>query len=68
MKCPKCKKAKLRQQVSVYVECDADNRNLSKKGIRSKDVRILGAGWPHASLLCQKCGWFHRLDSKDATP
>lgn len=61
MTCPKCKRARLRQQVSVFVECDAECRSLSKTGIRSSDVVILGAGWPQARLFCPKCGWTLRL-------
>lgn len=61
MKCPRCKRRRLRQHVSVFVECDADCRNLSKSGIRKKDVQILGAGWPTAMLFCPGCGWALRL-------
>ena len=64
MKCPRCKRGRLRQQVSVFVECDAENYSLNKKGIRSRDVQIWGAGWPQAKLLCPKCGWFERLSGK----
>lgn len=60
MKCPKCKRAKLRQQVSVFVECDADCHSLNKKGIRKKDVKIMGAGWPQASIYCPRCSYFVR--------
>jgi len=48
----------------VFVECDAENYSLNKKGIRSRDVQIWGAGWPQAKLLCPKCGWFERLSGK----
>ncbi len=65
MNCPKCKQGKLRQQVSVYVECDADCTNLSKSGIRSKDVVILGVGWwtsgSPAWLYCPECCWSERV-------
>ena len=61
MRCPKCKKARLRQQVSVFVDCDADCHSLSKQGIRKRDVKILGAGWPQATLYCPTCGWLERL-------
>ena len=57
MNCPKCKRVRLRQQVSVFVECDAECSNLSKAGIRKRDVQILGAGWPQATIYCPKCGW-----------
>lgn len=60
MNCPRCKKVRLRQQVSVFVECDLENHSLNKKGMRSKDVKILGAGWPTASVYCPKCGFYER--------
>ena len=61
MNCPRCKKSQLRQQVSVYCDVDANCHNLSKKGIRQRDVKILGAGWPTAALYCPRCGFFQRL-------
>lgn len=67
MKCPKCKRARLRQQLSVFVECDAECYTLNKKGIRKSDVRIMGAGWQHASVYCPKCGHFSVINGK-ATP
>lgn len=70
--CPKCKKPGLRQQLSVFVECDAGRRNLSKSGIRGKDVVILGAGWPTAAYYCMRdgCGFYERLkpDAADDKP
>lgn len=60
MTCPKCKRGRLRQQVSVFVECDAECANLSKTGIRKRDVVILGAGWPRTTYFCPKCGWLER--------
>ena len=62
MQCPKCKRARLRQLVSVFVECDADCRSLSKSGIRKRDAKILGAGWPQATIFCPRCGFLLRLD------
>lgn len=52
MKCPKCKKRRLRQLVHVVVEVDADCRSLSKKGIQRKDARIMGVLWDQASFFC----------------
>lgn len=65
MRCPKCKRGRLRQQVSVFVECDLENHSLNKKGIRSRDVTILGAGWPQATILCPKCGYLNRLEGRE---
>lgn len=60
--CPKCKKGHLRQHINVFVECGLGNRNVSKSGIRSDDVKILGAGWDKATVFCSKsgCGYFYR--------
>lgn len=65
MKCPKCKKGRLRQQVSVFVECDADNTKLSKTALRSADVQVLGAGCPTAVIFCPACGHSIRLSGEN---
>jgi hypothetical protein len=36
----------------LFVECGLMNRNLSKKGVRDPDVKILGAGWDRATWFC----------------
>jgi hypothetical protein len=67
--CPKCRKSRrknpgeLRQHVNVFVECSVGNRSLNKNGIRSKDVKILGAGWDTAVWFCtnNNCGNIVRL-------
>lgn len=65
MKCPKCKRGKVMQQVNVHVECPADCRSLNKKGIRKKTVKIIGVSWGQATWYCDKgCGYFLRLDGK----
>jgi hypothetical protein len=53
MRCPKCKKGGVRQQVGVIVECSADRHSLDKKGIRNKDVKILGVEWALATWFCR---------------
>lgn len=62
MTCPKCKRRRLRQHVSVFVDCDADCHNLSKRGLRAADVVVLGADWPQAVWYCPGCGWRLRLE------
>jgi hypothetical protein len=64
MTCPKCKKGKLRRQVSVFVERDADRTSLGKTGLRDKDVVVLGAGWPQSAVFCPKCGFYERLSRR----
>lgn len=58
MRCPRCKKGSLRQHVNVFVEAPADCRNLSKQGIRSASVRVMGVGWDRAVIFCDNplCG------------
>ena len=65
MKCPKCRKARLRQQVPVFVDCDLECRKLGKTGIRSRDVLIMGVGWPHSVTYCPKCGFREDLGRRN---
>lgn len=55
--CPRCKRGRLRKHVSIFADCPADCRNLSKKGIRSRDVVIMGVDWPQERVYCPECGW-----------
>jgi hypothetical protein len=66
MKCQKCGKGELRQQVSIFADAPLECHNLSKKGIRAKDVQILGAGWPTAVIYCTnaECGLRLATDKK----
>ena len=67
MKCPKCHRGGLRQQVNVFVDAPADCRSLNKKGIRKKTVRINGVGWDQATWHCPHdgCGYMIRLSSRE---
>lgn len=62
MKCPKCKKGKLRKHVNVFVETDAEDHNLNKRGMRKRSVQILGVGWDKAVFFCTNplCGLIYR--------
>lgn len=66
MKCEKCKKGTLRQIVNVVVDAPADCHNLSKKGIRSKKVKIMGVIWDRATWYCTAdgCGFIMHLGKK----
>ena len=55
MKCPKCG-GEVMQQARVVVECPVSCRNLSKTGMRSRDVRILYAEWFNR-IYCAGCAW-----------
>lgn len=58
MKCPKCRRAKVRCQVSLFLEIPGELMNrLSKQNLRRRDVFVLGAGWPCKILFCSGCGW-----------
>lgn len=59
-RCPKCMKFTLRQQVSIYADCELACHDLSKKGIRKRDVKILGVGWPTVTIYCTNCNYFER--------
>ena len=62
MRCPKCKRARMRKIVSVIVECDEDCFRLSKAGIRSADVQVMGVDWESKSPhFCPRCGHAERL-------
>lgn len=57
VRCDKCKRGWMRQQLSVFVDAPLDCRSLSKQSIRSKHIRILGAGWDRATIYCDAgCG------------
>jgi hypothetical protein len=65
MKCPKCKRGQVMQQVNVVVECPADCNDLSKKGIRKNNVKIMGVLWDQATWYCDKgCGYTLRLGKR----
>ena len=36
-------------------------RRLSKGALRTRDVRVEGAGWDRALYYCNACGWNLRL-------
>lgn len=62
--CPRCGGA-LRKKVNVFVDIPFDCNNLSKSGIRSKDVVIEGADWDRATWYCTECYWVLRLGQKE---
>ncbi len=65
MRCPKCRKGQLVQQLSVFVECPLGQKSLNKKAIASSKVKIMGAGWDRATIYCSAgCGNFTRLPGK----
>lgn len=65
MKCPKCKRGKVMQQVNIVVECPADNHSLNKKSIRKRIVKIMGVIWDRATWYCDRgCGYVLRLGAK----
>lgn len=65
MRCPKCGRDKVRCQVSLFLEIPGRlMHNLSKQNLRSREVMVLGAGWPTATMYCTGCKWFMRNDPK----
>lgn len=64
MKCPKCDKEGLKKSVMLFVTCDAERNNLSKSGIKARDVEIHFADWPNERYQCHKCGWIEPRELK----
>ena len=64
VKCPRCKRGEMRQVVTVYVDAPVHCHDLSKTGLRSGDVKVVGVGWDSAWWYCPKCGHTFRLDGK----
>ena len=68
VRCQKCRKGKMRQQVSIFAETDADSFSLCKKSIRKANVTILGVDWGNATIYCDAgCGNVLWLNPKRAT-
>lgn len=62
--CPKCKRNTVRIQVSLYLDIHPRvYGRLSKKNLRTRDVRVQGAGWPTMVLYCTRveCGHMVRF-------
>lgn len=64
-RCPKCR-GKARVLVELYLDIPAELEHLlSKKNLRRKDVKVMGAGWPKCRYYCAKgCGWSLSWDEK----
>ena len=66
--CPKCAKKTLRVGVSLFLDIPANMQGeLSKKNLRSNQVRVTGAGWDRAYFYCEnhKCGYSTHLTEVD---
>jgi len=61
--CPRCKKGSIRVKVNLYLDIPLSLMNrLSKRNLRSRDVKVEGANWPEELLYCtnHKCGMMKR--------
>lgn len=60
--CPKCG-GDVRVAVNLYLDIPGRLRHhLSKKNLRSKDVQVMGAGWPTMLVYCVKqCGYSEKF-------
>ena len=57
MRCNRCGSSDLNFMVSVYVEAPIKfYARITKTNIAKKELKIVGAGWPHASFSCNECG------------
>jgi len=56
VRCDRCGKADLLQVVNVQMQVPLGWMNLSKTGIRSSSVKVLGADWSRAFIYCPVCG------------
>jgi hypothetical protein len=57
-KCPKCKSKNVVFWVDLFIEAPMKFYSLlSKKNLRSKEVKIMGANWPKERFYCNNCGW-----------
>ena len=55
--CPHCKKGEIRIKVELFLDIPFRlAHQLSKKNLRSKDVKIEGANWPKEMLYCTHPG------------
>ena len=52
----------LRMKVNLFLDIPTTlERRLSKGALRTRDVRVEGAGWDRALYYCNACGWNLRL-------
>ena len=65
VRCDRCGKADLLQVVNVQVQAPFGWRNLSKTGIRRREVKILGADWGRVFFYCPACGPYNVEESDE---
>ncbi len=56
--CPQCMEITLETFVNITVKIPYGWSNLSKSGIRKKEVEIISADWPNTKFICNNCGWY----------
>lgn len=57
MRCSKCGSNDLDFMVSLYVTAPIKfYGKITKTNLAKKEFKIVGAGWPHCSFSCNKCG------------
>jgi transcription elongation factor Elf1 len=57
--CPRCGSPDVVAIMNVIVQVPFDDMgiDLSKKGIRSRKVKIIGVDREHPTFICYGCGW-----------
>ena len=61
--CPHCKKGRIRVKVELFLDIPLGMwHRLSKKNLRSREVKLEGANWPKELLYCTQpgCGMIKR--------
>ncbi len=56
--CPQCLENTMETFVDITVCVPFGWSNLSKSGIRKKEVKIVSADWSRARFYCKSCGWY----------
>ena len=60
MKCPECGgDVEMMVDVTIIIPSELEG-NLTKRGLRNKDVRLYAASWDRASYFCKNCRWQYR--------
>jgi len=57
--CPECGGDNLRFMVDAILLAPVREfyGKLTRTNLRSKEVRLVGVNWDHASFICPECGW-----------
>jgi hypothetical protein len=61
LKCIKCGSENVKIMVDITISLHPKYiRRLTKKAFQSKDVRLCGANWGEATIMCADCNHCHK--------